>query len=121
MLVREAAAEQLEERQSDWSYSRPVVVLDILWNFTFVAVAASFLVLSWNEKPSMPLRVWIVGYAMQCVLHIVCVLAEYRKRQRRLRRPNSSSGTPTEQQNPSPRGASSEYVSLGQMNDENAG
>ncbi|OAY65350.1 E3 ubiquitin-protein ligase [Ananas comosus] len=80
MLVREAAAEQLEERQSDWAYSRPVVVLDILWNLAFVAVAAGVLVLSREEAPSMPLRLWIVGYALQCVLHMVCVLIEYRRR-----------------------------------------
>jgi len=83
MVVREAAAEQLEERQSDWAYSKPVVVLDILWNFAFVAAAATVLILGRNEKPNMPLRLWIVGYAMQCVLHVGCVCVEYRRRQRR--------------------------------------
>ncbi|XP_010919263.1 E3 ubiquitin-protein ligase At1g12760 isoform X2 [Elaeis guineensis] len=81
MLVRETAAEQLEERQSDWAYSRPVVFLDILWNLAFVSVAAGVLVLSRDEKPSMPLRLWIVGYALQCVLHMICVCIEYRRRQ----------------------------------------
>lgn len=85
MLVRETAAEQLEERQSDWAYSKPVVVLDIIWNFAFVVVAATVLVLSRNEVPSMPLRLWIVGYALQCVLHMVCVCVEYRRRRRRRR------------------------------------
>ncbi|KAG7956685.1 hypothetical protein I3843_11G135700 [Carya illinoinensis] len=85
MLVRETAAEQLEERQSDWAYSKPVVVLDIIWNFAFVVVAATVLVLSQNESPSMPLRLWIVGYALQCVLHMVCVCVEYRRRRRRRR------------------------------------
>ncbi|KAG2677365.1 hypothetical protein I3760_12G094900 [Carya illinoinensis] len=85
MLVRETAAEQLEERQSDWAYSKPVVVLDIIWNFAFVVVAATVMVLSRDESPSMPLRLWIVGYALQCVLHMVCVCVEYRKRQRRRR------------------------------------
>lgn len=80
MLVRETAAEQLEERQSDWAYSRPVVVLDILWNLAFVAVAAAVLVSSRDETPSMPLRLWIVGYALQCLLHMVCVCVEYRRR-----------------------------------------
>ncbi|KAH0913291.1 hypothetical protein HID58_036612 [Brassica napus] len=56
MLVREAAAEQLEERQSDWAYSKPVVVLDIVWNLAFVSVAAGVLVMSRNENPIMPLR-----------------------------------------------------------------
>ncbi|XP_031405293.1 E3 ubiquitin-protein ligase At4g11680-like isoform X2 [Punica granatum] len=123
MLVREAAAEQLEERQSDWAYSRPVVVLDVLWNFAFVAVAASVVVLSREEKPTMPLRVWIVGYAMQCVLHMVCVLTEYRKRQHRMRqqhrRPNSPRTPPSsDEQNSSSRVDSGEYVSLSQLNEE---
>ncbi|KAL6177210.1 hypothetical protein ACLB2K_048736 [Fragaria x ananassa] len=60
MLVRETAAEQLEERQSDWAYSKPVVVLDIIWNFVFVVVAATVLVLSRLQSPEMPLRLWIV-------------------------------------------------------------
>ena len=45
MLVREAAAEHLEERQADWAYSRPVVALDLLWNLAFITVAAVVLVL----------------------------------------------------------------------------
>lgn len=80
MLVREAAAEQLEEQQSDWAYSRPVVFLDILWNLAFVGVAAGVLIMSRDEKPKMPLRLWIVGYAVQCVLHMICVCLEYRRR-----------------------------------------
>ncbi|XP_052170053.1 E3 ubiquitin-protein ligase At1g12760 isoform X2 [Diospyros lotus] len=84
MLVREAAAEQLEERQSDWAYSKPVVVLDMIWNLAFVVVTIVALVLSRHESPSVPLRLWIVGYALQCVLHMICVLVEYRRRRRRL-------------------------------------
>ncbi|KAJ0971113.1 hypothetical protein J5N97_019072 [Dioscorea zingiberensis] len=80
MLVRETAAEQLEERQSDWAYSRPVVFLDILWNLAFVGVAVGVLILSRDENPLMPLRLWIVGYALQCLLHMVCVVIEYRRR-----------------------------------------
>ncbi|KAI3894089.1 hypothetical protein MKX03_013286 [Papaver bracteatum] len=80
MLVRETAAEQLEERQSDWAYSRPVVVLDILWNFAFVIIAIVFLILGRNEKPALPLRLWICGYALQCILHMVFVCVEYKRR-----------------------------------------
>ncbi|CAN1253696.1 E3 ubiquitin-protein ligase At1g12760 [Linum perenne] len=83
MLVRETAAEQLEERQSDWAYSKPVVILDIIWNFAFVAAAVAVLILSREERPNMPLRLWIVGYGMQCLLHMVCVCVEYRRRRRR--------------------------------------
>ncbi|CDY60265.1 BnaC05g49290D [Brassica napus] len=82
MVVREAAAEQLEERQSDWAYSKPIVVLDIVWNLAFVSVAGAILVMARNEHPIMPLRVWLLGYALQCVLHMVCVLVEYRRRNR---------------------------------------
>ncbi|KAF1873984.1 hypothetical protein Lal_00041424 [Lupinus albus] len=92
MVVRETAAEQLEERQSDWAYSKPVVVLDILWNFAFVVTGATVLILSVNEIPSMPLTVWVIGYALQCILHVVCVCIEFRKR-RRNRREESNAAT----------------------------
>ncbi|CAN6908806.1 unnamed protein product [Brassica oleracea var. botrytis] len=82
MVVREAAAEQLEERQSDWGYSKPIVVLDIVWNLAFVSVAEAIMVMARNEHPIMPLRVWLLAYALQCVLHMVCVLVEYRRRNR---------------------------------------
>ncbi|XP_051147387.1 E3 ubiquitin-protein ligase At1g12760-like [Andrographis paniculata] len=78
--VREAAAEQIEERQSDWAYSKPIVILDLVWNLTFVIVSISVLIVSRRETPSVPLRLWIVGYALQCVLHMVCVCFEYKKR-----------------------------------------
>ncbi|KAL0464752.1 UNVERIFIED_CONTAM: E3 ubiquitin-protein ligase [Sesamum latifolium] len=78
--VREAAAEQIEERQSDWAYSKPIVILDLIWNLAFVIVSISVLIMSRHEDPSMPLRLWIVGYDLQCILHMVCVCAEYKKR-----------------------------------------
>ncbi|CAF2259064.1 hypothetical protein BRARA_H02643 [Brassica rapa] len=97
VIVREAAAEQLEERQSDWAYSRPIVVLDIVWNLAFVSVAGAVLVMSRNEHPIMPLRVWLLGYALQCVLHMVCVCVEYKRRNRmrtnRRSSPSSSSSS----------------------------
>ncbi|GAB4834350.1 hypothetical protein Ancab_032605 [Ancistrocladus abbreviatus] len=83
MMVREAAAQQIEERQSDWAYSKPVVLLDIAWNLAFVVVSAAVLVLSRDETPVLPLRLWIVGYALQCVVHISCVTVEYRRRRQR--------------------------------------
>ncbi|CAN1157500.1 E3 ubiquitin-protein ligase At4g11680 [Linum perenne] len=82
--VRENAAEQLEERQTDWSYSTPVIVLDVLWNLAFVGIAVAALVMSVDEKPAVPLKLWIVGYGLQCLLHVGCVVGEYaRRRQRR--------------------------------------
>lgn len=80
MRVREAAAEQIEERQTDWSYSKPIVILDLLWNIAFVIVSILVLIMSRNESPSMPLRLWIIGYALQCSLHMVCVSVEYKRR-----------------------------------------
>ncbi|KAK9927306.1 hypothetical protein M0R45_024496 [Rubus argutus] len=118
MLVRETAAEQLEERQSDWAYSKPVVVLDIIWNFAFVVVAATVMVLSRHESPEMPLRLWIVGYALQCVLHMVCVCIEFRRRQCRQNRRFSGLNSAEEgigspgNSSPRSRDDSSQYVSL---------
>lgn len=81
--VRETAAEQLEERQSDWAYSKPIIVLDVLWNMAFVAMAVVVLGLSLEEKPDVPLRLWISGYGLQCLFHAACVLVEYKRRNER--------------------------------------
>lgn len=84
MQVRENAAEQLENRQNDWAYSEPIVVLDILWNLALVGAALSILILSVGESPDVPLRLWIVGYVFQCVFHMVCVVVEYARRRREI-------------------------------------
>lgn len=78
--VRETAAEHLEEQQSDWAYSKPIIFLDLLWNLAFVIIAVVVLCSSTEEKPRVPLRLWIVGYALQCLLHVLCVVLEYRRR-----------------------------------------
>lgn len=80
MLVRETAALQLEERRANWAYSRPVVALDIAWNLVFSAVAVAVLGATACERPSVPLRFWIAGYAVQCVFHVFLVWSEYRRR-----------------------------------------
>ncbi|KAM6587976.1 E3 ubiquitin-protein ligase At1g12760 isoform X1 [Cannabis sativa] len=118
MLVRETAAEQLEERQSDWAYSKPVVILDIIWNFAFVVVAATVLVLSRTESPDVPLRLWIIGYAFQCILHVVCVCVEFRRRQRQQSRPNSVEEGSGGNLSYGSREDSSQYVSLAQIDDD---
>ncbi|KAF6150792.1 hypothetical protein GIB67_020875 [Kingdonia uniflora] len=85
-LVRETAALQLEERRADWGYSKPVVALDIAWNLAFLIVSVVMLVSTTNEKPNVPIRVWICGYAFQCLVHVVLVWMEYRRRRvRRVR------------------------------------
>ncbi|KAK1420176.1 hypothetical protein QVD17_21559 [Tagetes erecta] len=82
MRVRETAAEQIENRQTDWAYSRPLVVLDLIWNLAFIVISICILIMSRFEDPKTPLRVWIVGYACQCVIHMVCVCVEYKHRNR---------------------------------------
>ncbi|CAN8308284.1 unnamed protein product [Cochlearia groenlandica] len=119
ILVRETAAEQLEERQSDWAYSKPVVFLDILWNLAFVAIGVAVLILSRDEKPSMPLRVWVVGYGVQCGLHMACVCVEYRRRRLRRRRTtrHRTSSSPASPSSSSEEEDSGQYVSLSQLED----
>lgn len=80
MLVRETAAQELEERRADWGYSKPIVALDMLWNTAFVVVAIVMLLISKEEKPNVPIRIWICGYAIQCLVHVVLVWIEFRKR-----------------------------------------
>ncbi|CAO2835056.1 unnamed protein product [Amaranthus hypochondriacus] len=90
VAVRESAAQQIEERQSDWAYSTPIVVLDLLWNTIFVFVAIVMMIISSDENSQVPLRLWLVGYGFQCVLHMVCVIVEY-KRRREMARPRLGS------------------------------
>ena len=61
MLVRETAARELEDRRADWGYSKPVVALDMLWNTAFVVVSVVMLIITVNEKPNTPIRLWICG------------------------------------------------------------
>ncbi|KAJ0692837.1 putative transcription factor C2H2 family [Helianthus annuus] len=93
MLVRETAARQLEQRRADWGYSKPVVALDMTWNLAFVAVSVVLLFCTMDEKPNVPVRVWICGYAVQCALHVVLVWLEYRRRNRRLTEEESAGGS----------------------------
>lgn len=85
MQVRETAAEQLEERHSDWANSKPVVLLDLTWNLAFV-IAAVVVLVSSRDEPAISLRVWVSGYALQCVWHMICVFFEYRRRRQQSRR-----------------------------------
>lgn len=83
MVVRETAAQELEDRRADWGYSKPVVALDMLWNTSFVVVAVVMLLISKEEEPNVPVRLWICGYALQCLVHVVLVWLEFRKRSMR--------------------------------------
>ncbi|XP_021746814.1 E3 ubiquitin protein ligase RIE1-like [Chenopodium quinoa] len=82
MLVRETAARELEERRADWGYSKPVVALDMLWNMVFVVASFVMLIFTFDENPNVPIRVWICGYAVQCLVHVLLVWMEYRRRRR---------------------------------------
>ncbi|KAF3685437.1 putative F-box protein PP2-A13-like [Capsicum annuum] len=79
LMMREPS-DQHDDQQSNWAYSKPVVIIDVVWYFMYVIAAILVLVLSRNENPEMPLRVWIVGYSLLCLLHVVCVLLEYKRR-----------------------------------------
>ncbi|KAI4964440.1 hypothetical protein ZWY2020_005797, partial [Hordeum vulgare] len=48
----------------------PVVALDVAWNVAFAAAAAAVLAASTAESPGKPLRLWLVGYALQCVVRL---------------------------------------------------
>lgn len=61
-----------------WS-SKPFVFLDLIWNLAFVVVSVFVLLTTIREKPSTPLRVWIGGYAFQCLLHVGFVYLDYRR------------------------------------------
>ncbi|KAG6596184.1 E3 ubiquitin protein ligase RIE1, partial [Cucurbita argyrosperma subsp. sororia] len=62
-----------------FSYSMPILVLDVLWNLAFVLVSIVVLLSTFRERPSTPLRLWISGYAFQCLLHIGFVFFEYQR------------------------------------------
>ncbi|XP_026415697.1 E3 ubiquitin protein ligase RIE1-like isoform X1 [Papaver somniferum] len=71
----------LDGQQNDnWGYSKPVVILDVIWNLAFVLVSSVVLSSTISENPSTPLRVWIVGYAIQCLFHVGFVYFEYQRR-----------------------------------------
>ncbi|KAI3453179.1 hypothetical protein Pfo_009842 [Paulownia fortunei] len=86
MVVRETAARELEERRADWGYSKPVVALDIMWNLAFVIASVVMLICTAKENPNVPIRVWVCGYALQCLVHVVLVWVEYNRRNSRQER-----------------------------------
>nr|GEW93903.1 E3 ubiquitin-protein ligase RIE1-like [Tanacetum cinerariifolium] len=98
MLVRETAARQLEERRADWGYSKPVVALDMTWNMAFVVVSVVMLFVTWGEKPNVPVRVWVVGYGLQCALHVVLVWLEYCRRNNRREEDDNGNGNDSDQE-----------------------
>jgi hypothetical protein len=54
-----------------------VVLLDVLWNVLFVAVATAVLVASVTESRRYSSLLLAHGYVLQCLLHVLCVVIEY--------------------------------------------
>ncbi|KAK2363113.1 hypothetical protein P8452_66110 [Trifolium repens] len=67
-----------EDDDAGCAYSRAVLVVDMVWNLSFVVVAAAVILSTFGEHPSTPLRLWLCGYALECVLHVAFVYSEYR-------------------------------------------
>ncbi|XP_065853668.1 E3 ubiquitin protein ligase RIE1-like isoform X1 [Euphorbia lathyris] len=63
-------------------YSKPVMVLDLIWNLAFVLVSVVVLFSATRERPSTPLRFWVLGYSLQCLFHVAFVYFQYRIRRR---------------------------------------
>ncbi|VFQ68829.1 unnamed protein product [Cuscuta campestris] len=63
----------------DCGYSRPFLVLDVIWNLSFATVSVFMLVSTTGERPSAPLRLWVCGYALQCLLQVGFVWVEYQR------------------------------------------
>ncbi|KAI4325602.1 hypothetical protein MLD38_030984 [Melastoma candidum] len=61
------------------AFSKPVAVLDFAWNLAFVVVSAVVLLSTLEERPCTPLRLWVFGYGLQCMVHVVYVYVDYRR------------------------------------------
>ncbi|KAE8653724.1 E3 ubiquitin protein ligase RIE1 [Hibiscus syriacus] len=77
VLMGETEEHVLEEVQVDLD---PVVALDMLWNAVFVAVSVVTLIITLDEKPNTPIRIWVCGYALQSSVHVVLVWLGCRRR-----------------------------------------
>ncbi|KAL5555922.1 hypothetical protein UlMin_038158 [Ulmus minor] len=62
----------------------------MMCNTAFVVVSVVMLIISADERPNMPIRLWICGYAFQCLVHVVLVGLEYRRRNTMRRRSQES-------------------------------
>lgn len=78
----DTAARQIADPPYNWGYSKPVVILDVVWNSLFVLVSAAVLLWASRERPETPIRAWVLGYAVQCLLHVGFVCCEYSRRLR---------------------------------------
>lgn len=76
-LLRMSRSEN-DEDDGACAYSRAVLVVDMVWNLAFVVVAAAVILSTFSERPSTPLRLWLCGYAFECLLHVAFVFSEFR-------------------------------------------
>ncbi|XP_004306831.1 PREDICTED: E3 ubiquitin-protein ligase At4g11680 [Fragaria vesca subsp. vesca] len=70
--------EELRVGHHSSSSSKLSIVLDLLWNLSFVVVGVTMLALSTAEKPPVPLRFWASGYVVLSAVHIGCVIVSKR-------------------------------------------
>ncbi|KAJ0099281.1 hypothetical protein Patl1_21053 [Pistacia atlantica] len=61
-------------------YGKAIMCLDVIWNLAFALVSAVVLVLARKERPSAPLRIWVSGYALQCLLHVGFLYLQRRRK-----------------------------------------
>lgn len=54
-----------------------------MWNLAFVIVSVVMVGCTLDESTNVPIRVWVCGYGLQCLVHVVLVWVEYRRRNRR--------------------------------------
>ncbi|XP_062001025.1 E3 ubiquitin-protein ligase At1g63170-like [Rosa rugosa] len=74
----EISGEELQVGHSSSSLKLSII-LDLLWNLSFVVVGITMLGLSAAEKPPVPLRFWASGYVLLSAVHIGCVVVGKRR------------------------------------------
>ncbi|KAH9604087.1 hypothetical protein KSS87_010427 [Heliosperma pusillum] len=61
----------------DPTYSKAIIVLDLVWKTFIVAIAIDVVMMSKDVSTKVPLKVWVVGYAALRVLHMIFVCIDY--------------------------------------------
>ncbi|KAI8011391.1 E3 ubiquitin protein ligase RIE1 [Camellia lanceoleosa] len=50
-----------------------------------IVVSVVMLICIVEDRPNVPIRVWICSYSLQCMVHVVLVWLEYQRRNRTIR------------------------------------
>ncbi|OAY80312.1 E3 ubiquitin protein ligase RIE1 [Ananas comosus] len=77
-------SEAEQGRRGERGCTRAVVALELAWNLAFAVASAAALIAAAEERPPTPIRAWIFGYALQCLIRVGFVCFEYRRRRRRM-------------------------------------